>query len=210
MSLDAIKKSILSDAQAKASAIDSEASSESKRIVKEAEEKAKGILSRADLEAKAEADRLVKEARAGAETEANSMILEARGIAIERALKSVSSNVEKTISHEYSKKLFESGLSQFRDVSNSTPKVITSKKNANLLKGTKFGVEYSEIDGFIFSTDDGRIRLNASVGSVVEKSLDGARKLISKELFGEHATPKSRPARKQKSTSAKRGKRGKK
>ncbi len=210
MSLDAIKKSIISDAQAKASAIDSEASSESKRIVKEAEEKAKGILSRADSEAKTEADRLVKEARAGAETEANSMILEARGAAIERALKSVSSSVEKTISHEYSKKLFESGLAQFREVSNSTPKVMTSKKNANLLKGTKFGVEYSEIDGFIFSTDDGRIRLNASVDSVVEKSLDGARKLISKELFGGHTAPKLRPERKQKPAAAKKGKKGKK
>ena len=210
MSLDAIKKSILSDAQAKASEIDSEASSESKRIIKEAEDKAKGILSRADSEAKTEANRLVKEARAGAETEANSMILEARGAAIERALKSVSSNVEKTISHEYSKKLFESGLTQFREVSNSTPKVITNKKNANLLKGTTFVVEYSEIDGFIFSTDDGRIRLNASVGSVVEKSLDSARKLVSKELFSDHASPKLRLPRKQKSAASKKGKRGKK
>ena len=210
MSLDAIKKSILSDAQAKASAIDSEASSESKLILKEAEEKAKGILSGADAEAKAEADRLVKEARAGAETEANSMILEARGVAIERALKSVSSNVEKTISHEYSKKLFESGLAQFREVSNSTPKVITNKRNANLLKGTKFAVEYSDMEGFIFSTDDGRIRLNASVGSVVEKSLDGSRKLISKELFGEHRATKPKPVRKRKSSAAKKGKRGKK
>ncbi len=197
MSLDAIKKSILGDAQAKAAAIDAQASDESRRIIKEAEDRAKSILSSAESDANAEANRLVSEAQAGAETEANSLMLEAKGAAIERALKSVSEQVKRTLSREYSKKLFESGLAQFKEVSNSTPKVITSRKNAQMLKGTKYTQEYVEIDGFIFSTDDGKIKLNASVDSVVEKSLDGARKLISMELFGERSSPKGRSEKRQ-------------
>ncbi len=185
MSLDAIKKSILSEAGARASAIDDEASSEAKRILKEADERAKSIIGRAERDAKAEAERLAKESQAGAETEASAMMLEAKGAAVERALKKVSAQVERAVSKDYSKKLLDSGLKQFKEISGDSPVIRTAKRNAGMLKGGKYRVEYEDIDGFILSTEDGKISLNATVQSVVGKSLDGARRLISKELFGE-------------------------
>lgn len=187
MSLDAINKSILSDAEARVSAIDSDAGKESARIVREAEEKAKAILKAAEHEAQAEAERLRKEAEAGAETEANSILLEARGEAVERALKKVVSQVESTLSRDYAKKLFDSGLKQFKEIAGSRMVIKTAKKNAALFKDGKYNVEYADINGFMFYTEDGKIALNATVQNIADKEKDVARKFISRELFSESA-----------------------
>ena len=179
MSLDAINKSILSDAGAKASAIDSDAGKESARILKEAEDRAKAILKEAEREAQAEAERLRREAQAGAETEANSILLEAKGEAVERALKKVVNQVESTLSRDYAKKLFDSGLKQFKEISGPRMTIKTSKKNAALFKDGKYNVEYADIDGFMFYTEDGKIALNATVQNIADKEKDVARKFIS-------------------------------
>jgi vacuolar-type H+-ATPase subunit E/Vma4 len=193
MSLDAIRKSILSDAEAKASAVDSEAAAESKRILQEAEEKAKSILKAAEHAAQAEAERRRSEARAGAETEANSIILGARGDAVERELKRVTARAEALLSRDYPRKLFDSGLKQFKDIADSGFTIKTSKKNAGVLKGGKYNVEYADIDGFVFSTDDGTVSLNATAQSILEREKDFARGLVSSDLYGRPKASRAAP-----------------
>jgi V/A-type H+-transporting ATPase subunit E len=188
MSLDAIKKSILSDAEARASAMDGDADSEARRILKEADEKAKTILKDAELAAAAESERLRKEAQASAETEANSILLEAKGEAVERALKKVVSQAERTLSKDYAKRLFDSGLRQFKEISGPRMVIKTSKKNAAMFRGGKYNVEYADISGFMFYTEDGKIALNATIPNIVDKEKDVARKFISRELFAETGT----------------------
>lgn len=186
MTLDAIKKSILSEAEEKSSAIDSDAERESAQLVKEADEKAKGIMKSAEQEATKEADRIRKEGEAGAEIESRSIIFSARGRAVERALKKVMSKVQSDVKNENMLKVFNSGLKQFKEISGHDDIIVkTNKKNASLLKGKDFEVEYGDIDGFMFYTSDRKIALNATVDSIVNDQQDLARKLIADELFGE-------------------------
>jgi vacuolar-type H+-ATPase subunit E/Vma4 len=189
MSLDAIRKSILSEAEAKASAMESEAGKEAQRIVEEAEEKAKEILKNAESDARKEADRMNREARAGAEMEANSMLLEARGEAVERAMRKVLKGAEEELEERGMKKIFDQSIKQFRDVSGGDFKIKTGRKNADLFKGSAYEVEYGDIDGFMLYADRGKVALNATVGSIVARQADSARKLISSKLFGGKEKP---------------------
>ncbi len=185
MSLDAIRKSIVGDAEAKASAIDAEADSEAKRIVHDAEARAKEAIKSAEHEAEAEAERMRKEAVAGAETEANSIMLEAKGEAVERSLSSVASRLEPELARHGMKKILDSSIRQFKQIGVAEAfRIKTSKKNAQLLKGSKFDVEYADVDGFVICSLDGSVALNATVGSIVDRERDDARKLISQEMFG--------------------------
>jgi vacuolar-type H+-ATPase subunit E/Vma4 len=193
MTLDAIRKSILSEAEEKASAIDSEAGKEVSRIVKEAEEKAKQIVKSAQADAEKEAERLRKEANASAETEANSMLLEARGSIIERSLKDVMDDVESELSKGSMEKIFKQGMKQFSDIAGEHDLIIkTSKKNEGMARAGGNKVEVDSINGFIFSTSDGKIALNATIESIAMHETDQARRFIADELFGKRSGEKVR------------------
>jgi vacuolar-type H+-ATPase subunit E/Vma4 len=190
MTLDAIRKTILEDAEKKAEEIAGEGTSEASRITKEAEDKAKAIIKDAEHEAQREAERLRKESDAGVEIEANSMLLSARGEAVERSLRKVLSGAEEHIQKEDMKKLLEQGIKQFSQITPESSIVIrTSKKNAPLLKGYEHRVEYKDIDGFMLCTSDGKIALNATVGNIVQSSAENARRIIAEELFKEREKP---------------------
>lgn len=184
MSLDEIRKSILSEAQTKASQIDSEAAKEAQRITKDAEERAKDVLKNAEHEAAVEVGRLRKESEAGAETEANSMLIEARGYVVERSLKDVLGQAEKELSKNSMKQILDHSIKQFKQISGGNFTIKTSKKNSALLEKTAYEVEYDDVDGFMLYTDHRKIALNATVSNIVSHEEDSARKLIAEELFG--------------------------
>ncbi|MDE1834502.1 MAG: hypothetical protein KGH64_04145, partial [Candidatus Micrarchaeota archaeon] len=179
MSLDSIRKSIISEAQSKASAIEEEGNAQARRIVKEAEDKAKAILKDMQEQADHEADRLAKESEAGAETEANSMLLEAKGQAVERSLRKVLDGAQTSISKNAMKEILKESIKQFKELSGGNFTIKTSKKNEAMFKGTAYEVEYSDIDGFMLYADHGKIALNATVSSVVQHRTDEARKIIA-------------------------------
>lgn len=214
MSLDSIRKSIMSDAESKASAADSEASKEASQIVKEAEAKAKEILRNAQVEAEKEASRVKNEALAGAEMEANSMILQARGAAVERSLKRVINDLKDELSREYPKKIFDQSVKQFKEIAEGDIVVKTGKKNAALMKGVKYKVEYADVDGFMLYEESGKIALNATVESIAGKEMDNARRFIADELFSGRersalAPKKAKSAPKQKKAKAAKKAKGK-
>ncbi len=195
MSLDAIRKTILSEAEARAQAIQSDADKQAQRIVKEAEDKARDIVKNAQEDAHKEAERLNKEAQAAAEMEANSMLLEAKGQAVERALKRVLGGAEDELSKSGMKRILDQSVKQFKEVSNGNFTIKTGKKNAELLKKSGNDVEYGAVNGFMLYADNGKVALNATVESIVERQADNARKLISKELFGAGETRAPRKAK---------------
>ncbi len=184
MSLEAIRKNILAEAEGKAKAISAEASSEADAISSEAEVRAGSIVKNASEDAKREVERLWKESDAGLETEKNTMIVEARGAVLEHALKTVRSEAQRSLERENLQGILKSGLKQFSAVTGGSDAVIrTSKKNASLLNGRSNKVEYGDVDGFIISTPDGKISLNATVESIVDRELDTIRKLVADEIF---------------------------
>ncbi len=183
MSLEAIRKSILGEAESKAKAEQSEASSEAEKMVKEAESKAKALLKQAEAEAKAEETRMRNEAAAGLETERNAMVIEAKGKVVEKVLDSVKGQVERNIKSSNMDRMFKAAMKQFSELGDADDAVIrTSKKNAALMKG-RHNVEYTNVDGFVISTDDGKISLNATVDALVEGKTEEIRKIVSEEVF---------------------------
>ena len=191
MTLEAIKKDILAEAEEKSAQAASEAIKEANRITKEAEEKANGIEKRAAQEAQHEVERLRKENEAGVEIEANAMLLAARGDAVERSLKKVLSGTGSSLEKGSMKKLLDLGMKQFSEI---TPKgeivIKTSKKNASLLKESGHKIEYEDIDGFMLYTNDGKIALNATVGNIFQGQTEVARRIIAEELFKERSSPR--------------------
>lgn len=182
MSLEAIRKSILSEAEAKAKAERGEADAEAERIVSGAHEKAKATFKQAQDEARLEGERMRREAAAGLETERNTMVIEAKGKVVEQALGRVRSEIEREIEKEDLERILKAGIKQFSEVSGGEMVVRTSKRNAALIKG-KYKVEYADVDGFVLCTPDKRIALNATVDSVVDRSLDEVRKMVAGEAF---------------------------
>lgn len=197
MGLESIRKNILKDAAEKSAEISGEASGEASRIRKEASEKAKSMRKAAEAEAVAEAERLRKEAEAGTGMEANSMLLAARGEVIERSLPRVMSEVRAELSKNYMKKIFDSGMRQFSQIAGKEEMMVkTSKKNAELLKNFAGYVRYESVNGFIFSTKDGKVSLDAEIDGIMKKQEDYARKEVGTVLFGSKARTSARRQRK--------------
>ncbi len=190
MSLEAIRKSILGEAESKAKAEQSEAESEAAKIVREAQERAKSILKQAEDDARREEERMRLEATAGLETERNAMIIEAKGKVVEQALGQVRGDVERKVRQEGMEKILKSGLKQFGSVYPGNDFVVrTSKGNASLVKG-KQKVEIASVDGFVLTTPDRKIALNATVDSIVNDSMDDIRKMVADEIFSGSAERK--------------------
>ncbi len=184
MSLEAIRKNILAEAEEKAKAINAQASSEAGAISGEAEARAREIVKAAEEESRREVARLWKESEAGLETEKSTMITEARGAVLEKALKTVRSDAERSLAKDNMQGILKSGLRQFSSITGGNEAVIrTSRRNAHLVKGRGNRVEYGDINGFVFSTHDGKISLNATVESIVDRELDTIRKLVADEIF---------------------------
>ncbi len=184
MSLDAIKKSIIEDASSRSSQIEGDASKEARRILNEAEEKAREITRRAEAEAKAEAERILKEAMEGAGIEADSILLDARNEAVERSLKHVLFELEDRLRKGEMKRILDMGIKQFREISDGDLTIRTSKKYADTVGKSQYKVEYGDVDGFMLYSQEGKVALNATIGSITSNESENARKLIADHLFG--------------------------
>jgi V/A-type H+-transporting ATPase subunit E len=190
MPLETLRKSITKEAEEKSAEIVKEAEKEASRIIREAEEQAKEMKKAADAEAEKEAQRLRKEGESGTEIEASSMLLEARDTATERALQKSLGRLRDELSKKTMKKVLDQGMKQFAELVGSGSAIVikTAKQNADIVKGMGHKIEYTDIDGFIICSPDGKIALNATVSSIIEGQAENARRIIGAELFGERAS----------------------
>ncbi len=215
MSLESITRKILEDARARAAAIDKEAKDAEDSIIGEAREKARSILEQGKSDASAEAARIAAEAKAGAEIEANALLLEARGSATERELQGVLDIARRELVKNRMAAILESSVKQFKRLNSGMPKIAADRRSAALLKGRGYSMEQGSADGFVLSSSDGSLSLDATVDSIVRHEADAARGLVSAELFKGHGPGKrseGRPRRAKSKVPAKpvrkRGKRG--
>lgn len=184
MPLDNIKKRILAEAETQAEAVKKEADAEVHRIKAESEVRAKQIELEAQNEASSESRRLIKENDAGLEIEANAILLEAKGSAIERATQLVVNETESILEDKYLADMLKSGISQFKASSGEEPIVMTSRENAKLVQSLGIQARQAEIGGFVIESKDGKMRLEVSADSLISSNMDGIRGIVSEMLFG--------------------------
>ena len=208
MALDAIKKSILDEADSRSAAIAEESERQADAVMKEASERSKQIIRSAEADSAREVERLRRESASGVDMEVNAILLDARGRALERALKAAIGKVASAVEKGGMERILESSVKQFSSMIGSDDILVrTSKKNAPLLKGKGYEVEYADVDGFMLYTRDGKVALNATVRSIVDGELDYARRAIDSELFGAgtQAAPKRAPRASRKPRGRKKG-----
>ena len=208
MSLDSIRKSIISESQAKVHAIDSEAEASSRKIIHEADSEAERRIKAAEEEAKREAERIIREGVAGAQVEASSKAIKAKSMVLQKELESVMSNLAKMVSEKRMKEVLHDAMKQYA-LTGEDPKsavVASSRENEHIAKTAGAKHEAADINGFTIRNKDGTVTLDATVESVTSKVKEDALRMIDMELFGKPAeTPKRKAAAKAKP--AKRGKR---
>lgn len=199
MPLDAIRKRILSDSEAKAEGIRGEAEAEARKILSEARSRAKEIEKQAEAEAQSESMRLQKESEASLEIERNSILLEARGAAIEREAQGLTRNVKSILSKDYLPSLLKSGAKQFAAASDEKFIVRTKKRNSKLVESLRLTPKYDETEqGFVLESQDGKMRLIISPDSLIENNGDSIRKEISGLLFGKSKIAAEKKEKRQK------------
>ncbi|MDE1822966.1 MAG: hypothetical protein KGH50_01440 [Candidatus Micrarchaeota archaeon] len=203
MSLDSIKKDILSEAESKARDEESAGSEEAGRIVSEAKKRAGEILKNARAEAEKEAERLRQESEAGLEIETDTVLNEARGAVIEKAVKELKAQVDRELMRNQIDKLLERAVKEFSEtVGNEDFTIRTRKGNASLLKSIEGRREYADIDGFVLVSNDGKMAMRIVPGEITGKYMDILRKNVSSRLFKERA-PSGRAPVKRRAVKAK-------
>jgi vacuolar-type H+-ATPase subunit E/Vma4 len=208
MSLDSIRKSILSESQAKARAIDSEAEASSRKIIQEADSEAERLIKAAEDEARREAERILREGVAGAQVEASSKVIEAKSRVLQNELESVMSNLAKIISEKHMKDVLHEAMKQYASTGEDPKSAViaSSRENEHIAKSAGVKHEVADISGFTIRNKDGSVTLDATVESVISKVKEDALRLIDADLFGKPAEPERRKAA-TKRKPAKRGKR---
>lgn len=195
MSLDSIKKDILSEAESKARAEEKAGSDEAASILSEARKRASEILKAAKAEAEHESERLRQENDAGLEIEAGTILNEARGLVVEKAVKELKELVDKELMRSQAEKLLKRAAKEFSETIGSEDFAIrTRKSNASLLRNIEGRREYADIDGFVLVSDDGRMAMRIVPSEITDKYMDVLRKNVSARLFKGHAPHARSPA----------------
>ena len=184
MSLDSITRKIIEDARTRAAAIDAEAASHEKSVLAAARERVHEISKSAGRSAEEEAARIIAEAKAGAEIEANSMLLEARGAAVEHAMPGLLALVRRELLKSRLKAILDSGIRQFKALSEGEMVIATYGKGAQLIKGKQYKTEKGSAEGFMLYSADRKVALDATIDGVVRHRSDYARSVLAAELFG--------------------------
>ena len=185
MPLENVRRKILDEAEETASRIKEEGSSEAHRILSEAEAKAKEIERKAEEDANAEARRMLKEHEIAIGIETESMLAEARGLALERVTTDVVSRMKGILKEKYMKEMLESGISKLGEVYSGEIVIFASKNNQKLVESLKKKAVVKNHDGddILLESKDGSIALRISPDVLIENNMDMVRSMVSARLF---------------------------
>ncbi len=185
MSLNELRNEIEKEAKSSVSRIRKEGSDEEKRILKEAEEKAKEILKEAELEAEAIRERIRKEGDANIEMERKSILLQAREEVLEKEISKIREKIKSEAKKNY-EKIFDGAIKKFSQIVQKKDIVVcTGKENMRILKEHGIGGEYEDIDGFILSSKDNSISLDATIQHMIESNIESVKNFALDSFFGE-------------------------
>ena len=190
MPLENVRKKILDEAEETASRIKEEGSSEAHRILSEAEARAKEIERKAQEDANAETRRMLKEHEIAIGIEIESMLAEARGLALERVTTDIASRMKGILKEKYMKEMLESGISKLGEVYSGEIVIFASKNNQKLVESLKKKVVVKNHDGedILLKSKDGSMALRISPDVLIEDNIDVVRNMVSARLFGNKKT----------------------
>jgi len=198
MPLDALQQEILDEARHKANEIDARARDEAGAIMKEAKARAKGIEDAYDRELKEEIGRLGREYQSNREMLERNITVSAKEHYAEALLARLKGSVAKRIREKGYKKIFDAAMKEALQISPAAElTVVISKQDEKLVKVPKVKIRNQKIDGLIVYADDGKIKIDATLGTLFERNKDAIREALIKGAFG---SGKSTEKKKKKST----------
>jgi len=188
MGIEKLTSSLLKDAQDEAAEIVKAAEGHVKQM--KADERAK--LTTLEKQAEEEIEKILKEQRnerlAWARLEAKRVISEAREDAINNAIDAIFSSLkELRKSKEYKAFVSKNVSAAVKELGGKlTVHVVKADKNLlpKLPKGCKAVADLDALGGAIIETQDGKMRIDLTLETVMELKRDELRKKISAELFG--------------------------
>jgi vacuolar-type H+-ATPase subunit E/Vma4 len=192
MPLEALEQEILANARSESSAIMQDAKKKSDAILRDAELKRRGEAARAEFEVNAEIERVETEHRSGDAMRKDAIISKAAESVVERIMPAVRKAVLPMLRAE-SGKIFANAIKFASSIDVQENLVIeVNPEDARLLKGVKSKAEYRKMDGgIVIYSSDRKIRLDATVSNLFDRSAEDVKGIIKEELFGiTHKEPK--------------------
>jgi len=187
MGIEKLTSSLLKDAQDEAAEIVKVAEGHVRQM--KADERAK--LVSLEKQAEAEVEKVLKEQRnerlAWARLEAKRLVSEAREDAINNAIDAIFSSLnELRKSKEYKDFVSKNVSAAVKELGGKiTVHVVKADKNLlpKLPKGCKVAADLDALGGAILETQDGKMRIDLTLETLMELKRDELRKRISAELF---------------------------
>lgn len=187
MGIEKLTSSLLKDAQSEAEEIIKAAEGHVKQM--KADERAK--LTTLEKQAEKEVEKILKEQRnerlAWARLEAKRVVSEAREDAINNVIDAIFSSIsEMRKSKEYNAFVSKNVSAAVKELGGKLT-VHVAKADKNLLpklpKGCKVVADLDALGGAIIETQDGKMRVDLTLETLIELKRDELRKSISAELF---------------------------
>ncbi len=188
MGIEKLTSTLLKDAQDEAAGIIETAEGHVKKM--KADERAKSAS--LEKEAEAEVEKILKEERnerlAWARLEAKRVVAEAREDAIGNAIEDIFSSLKEIRSSKEYKAFVSKKVSEAVNELGGKLTIHVVKADKNLLpklpKGCVVVADLDALGGAVIETEDGKMRVDLTLETVIELRRDDLRKKISAELFG--------------------------
>jgi vacuolar-type H+-ATPase subunit E/Vma4 len=207
MPLDEIKRGIEASARSEAESIRDSAVSESKKILDDASASAKGIEDACEKEAASEIARLRREQAAELERAARVSMLEAIDTSIRREYKGMQGKLADSLrKSEHYGRLFKEALKKAQDVAPASDLVVqVNKKDEHFVKGTGAQIEHANISGLVIYTKDRSVKIDATLGRLIDSSVEDAMTIIMSEIRKGRAPVKEKAGEARRSAAKGRG-----
>lgn len=183
MALDELRKDIERDAEEEAARLGKEADNEYKRIIDEAKGRADEAMKKAKSDAIAESEQKRNDVTTALEIEMGSMLSSAKEECISREMKSLIVSLKSALGGKQDR-IISTALESF---SESVPLHQTiaklDKKHANAIKTPVAKTEYSNINGIILASIDGKVTANATIEGIIESNGELIRRALATRLF---------------------------
>lgn len=186
MALGDMKRDILNDAEAKASAIDQEAKAESDTIISEGKSRAREVLENAKKEAQRWSESFVTEHGAEIQIDRHNAVLLAKEEAIDANIGAVLRALTSKINDSYAEivKKAVGQLNAIGAIGQGSIVVKAAERYHKQLKKVGIPVEFDQI-GITIESRDGKIKVDLSPNTLMKDVMGDIRAMIADALFEE-------------------------
>ncbi len=192
MSLEALQKEIEKKGKEDARKLEDEARARAEQIISDAKKRIKDIEAYEQSSLKDEIRRLENEYLASSELSRNTLLLEAREQVVNEVYARLRRELVKDL-RERQKQIFDKAKKMAKDMEGMQHvRFVINKKDAALLKGVIGKIDYQDLSGgLIVVSEDGSIKIDASIDSLLDNSADAIKSVITSALFGARVPRKS-------------------